>query len=217
MCLERRMTYAASRPRRVMYVRTHVRGTILLARTLGVVGGLSWISLMLLFVAGEPFGAINDIGNGVMGLLSGALAVRLRPQTAVRNPIRNAIAMSSVALGAAICALGSVLILWDVTSFFFAGLVSGLGFAFIGIWLVAVNHWIAADVQQRFPRRLFVLGVMAGVVMMIGFINLPGVIIGLDDMGAAPVWILAGGSNWLGTYLLLPIWSIWFSFVASRF
>ena len=100
-----------------------MRGTVLLARTLGVVGALSWISLILLFVAGEPYGAINDVGNGLMGLLSGALAVRLRPQTAVRNPARTTIATSSAVLGAAISALGSVLVLWDVTSFFFAGLV----------------------------------------------------------------------------------------------
>jgi hypothetical protein len=33
---------------------------------------------------------------------------------------------------------------------------------------------------------------------------------GLDDMDAAPGWILVGGLSWLGTYILYPIWSIRF-------
>ena len=190
--------------------------SIPIARTLGVVGIFSWVSLIVFFIVGGPFGALNDIGNGALGLLSAAQAVTLRPAPIAPNPGVKVLASSAAVLGAAITVVGSVLILWDVTGFFFAGLVSGMGFAFIGLWLVAFNRWIADEVRQRCPRRLLVVGILAGGIMAVGFINVPGVVWGLDDMEAAPVWILAGGINWLGTYVLFPIWSICFSRALSR-
>ena len=126
------------------------------------------------------------------------------------------LASSAAVLGAAIAVVGSVLILWDITGFYLAGLVSGMGFALIGVWLVAFNRWIADDVRQRCPRRLPMVGILAGAIMAVGFINIPGVVWGLDDMEKAPVWILAGGVNWLGTYVLFPVWSIWFSRALAR-
>jgi hypothetical protein len=47
------------------------RSSIPLARTLGVVGLLSWLSLIVFFIVGGPFGAFSDVGNGALGLLSG--------------------------------------------------------------------------------------------------------------------------------------------------
>ena len=187
------------------------RSSVPLARTLGVVGLLSWVSLIVFFIVGDPFGAINDVGNGVLALLSGALAVTLRPATVAANSGMELLATGVAVLGSAIAVVGSVLILWDITDFFLAGLVSGTGFALIGVWLVAFNRSIADDVRERCPRRLPIVGVLAGAIMAVGFLNVPGVVSGLDDMGNAPVWILAGGINWLGTYVLFPIWSIWFS------
>jgi hypothetical protein len=192
------------------------RSSIPIARTLGVVGLLSWLSLIVFFIVGDPFGTLNDIGNGALGVLSAALAVTLRPAVTAPNPGVKVLASSTAVLGAAITVVGSVLILWDITGFYLAGLVSGMGFAFIGLWLVAFNRWIADDVRQRCPRRLPMVGILAGAIMAIGFINIPGVVWGLDDMEKAPVWILAGGINWLGTYVLFPIWSIWFSRALAR-
>jgi hypothetical protein len=192
------------------------RSSIPLARTLGVVGLLSWLSLIVFFIVGDPFGTFGDVGNGALGLLSGALAVTLRPAAVAPNPGMKVLASSAAVLGAAIAVVGSVLILWDITGFYLAGLVSGLGFALIGVWLVAFNRWMADDVRQRCPRRLPMVGIVAGAIMAVGFINIPGVVWGLDDMEKAPVWILAGGVNWLGTYVLFPVWSIWFSRALAR-
>ena len=191
------------------------RSSIPVARTLGVVGLLSWLSLIVFFIVGDPFGTLNDVGNGALGLLSGALAVTLRPAATAPNPGIEVLASSAV-LGAAIAVVGSVLILWDITGFYLAGLVSGMGFALIGVWLVVFNRWIADDVRQRCPRRLPIVGILAGAIMAVGFINIPGIVWGLDDMEKAPVWILAGGINWLGTYVLFPVWSIWFSRALAR-
>ena len=139
------------------------RSSIPLARTLGVVGLLSWLSLIVFFIVGDPFGALGDVGNGALGLLSGVLAVTLWPAAVAPNPGMKVLASSAAVLGAAIAVVGSVLILWDITGFYLAGLVSGTGFALIGVWLVAFNRWIADDVRQRCPRRLPMVGILAGV------------------------------------------------------
>jgi hypothetical protein len=102
--------------------------------------------------------------------------------------------------------VGSYLILSDATGFFLAGLVSSVGFALIGVWLIAVNRWAAADSPG--PRRLRTAGLVAGAVMALGFINAPGIAMGLDDMETAPAWTYLGGFSWAGTYLLFPIWSL---------
>ena len=140
----------------------------------------------------------------------------LTPAAIAPNPGIKVLASSAAVLGAAIAVLGSVLILWDITGFYFAGLVSGMGFALIGVWLIAFNRWMADDVRQRCPRRLPTVGILAGAIMAVGFINIPGIVWGLDDMEKAPVWILAGGVNWLGTYVLFPVWSILFSRALAR-
>jgi len=47
--------------------------------------------------------------------------------------------------------------------------------------------------------------------MVVGLLNVAGIVTRSDDIGAAPGWLLAGGTGWLGTYLLLPAWALWFS------
>jgi hypothetical protein len=44
--------------------------------------------------------------------------------------------------------------------------------------------------------------------MVVGFINAPGIAIGLDDMDTPPAWTYLGGLSWAGTYLLFPVWSL---------
>jgi hypothetical protein len=81
-------------------------------------------------------------------------------------------------VGTIVAVLGSVLVILGITGYFLAGLVSGTGFALIGLWLVAVNHATAAVTALRLPTRLARLGVVAGAVMAFGFINVPGIVMG---------------------------------------
>ena len=73
---------------------------------------------------------------------------------------------------------------------------------------------IAANLPAGTPpgisssRSQTILGVVAGSVMAAGLVNVPGIVMGLDDQAAAPVWLLAAGPCWAGTYLLMPIWCI---------
>ena len=167
--------------------------TARLGVAVAVAGFVSFVCLVVFFAVGGPFGAINDVGNAVTGLLAGALAVRLR-----RGLGPTVVAV----VGAAVTVVGTVLVMSNATGFFLAGLVSGLGFALIGIWLIVANA------RSVVPARLRTLGVIAGAVMALGLVDIVGIAAGTDDMDSAG-WVQYGGVNWLGTYVLMPIWSLW--------
>ncbi|MEV4265235.1 hypothetical protein [Kribbella sp. NPDC049584] len=153
-----------------------------------IVGFVTCACLIIFYAAGEPFGAINDLGNALLGLLSLALAWLLRPASPVL--------VGLVALGAALTVAGTVLVLTGVTGFYLAGLWSSAGFGLIGVWLVGTS------------RRLRPTGMVAGVLMLLGLLGVPGIFMGIDDMDNAPVWTFVAGVSWAGTYLLFPAWSL---------
>jgi hypothetical protein len=47
--------------------------------------------------------------------------------------------------------------------------------------------------------------------MVVGFVNIPGIVLGIDDIEAAPIWVQVGYVSWLGTFVLYPVWAIWFA------
>jgi len=178
-----------------------------LADAVGLVALGSVASLALFFTVGKPFGAINDWSIGVLGFLSGLLAVMLRRRGMPAPTGLGTAASAASVIGAAIVVVGSALVISQTTGFFLAGLVESLGFALIGLWLIALNRSIASD--PRWPRSLPSFGIVAGVIMAIGFAVVPGIVMGLDDMDTAPAWIWIGYLGWLGIFFMYPIWSIW--------
>ncbi len=177
-----------------------------IATAIGVVGPASATALVVFFVADEPFGALNDVGNAALGVLAGSLAVSLRRE-GMPPDLPGTLATGAGVVGAALTVAGSALVLTDTTGFFLAGLVSGTGFALVGTWLVTLNRW-AATATPAWPRGLTTLGTVAGSVMAIGLLSVPGVVQRIDDMESAPGWLVAGGLGWLGTYVLLPAWAV---------
>jgi hypothetical protein len=157
-----------------------------------IVGFTTCVCLIVFYTAGEPFGVINDIGNTLLGLLSLALAWLLRPTSGVL--------VSLAGLGAALTVVGTVLVLTGITGFYLAGLWSSSGFGLIGVWLVGISRLATPP-----PRRA---GLVAGLVMMLGLVGVPGIFMGLDTMDTAPVWTFVAGFSWAGTYLLFPAWSL---------
>jgi len=174
------------------------------AVAVGVVGFGSLASLTALFAVGQPFGTLNDIGNGTLGVLSGVLAATTLSRR--RGSAVETAAVASAVVGAAFAVAGSALVISGTTGFFLAGLVSSVGFALIGAWLVAVN-WSAGS--ERWPRTLRALGVTAGVTMLFGVVMVPGIAMQLDDMASAPTWIWIGFVGWIGTFVLYPAWGLW--------
>lgn len=174
-----------------------------LALAVGLVAAGSAVSLAAYYVVGGPLGTINDIGNAATGVLSAALAWRLRRDSSVRT---GDFAVGAALVGAALTVVGSALVVFGATGFFLAGLVSSVGFAGIGAWLVALN-WTGAG-AVAWPRQLRSLGVLAGALMTVGIVVVPGIALRLDDMQAAPGWIWIGFLGWLGIYVVYPAWAI---------
>jgi len=181
-----------------------------LALAIGVAAAGSAVCLATYFAVQGPFGTINDIGNAATGVLSAGLAWRLRGQLARAGRLTVGAAIG----GAALTVVGSTLVVSQTTGFFLAGLVSSLGFAGIGTWLVALNRSDAA--VAAWPRRPRLLGVAAGSLMALGFVSAPGIVLGLDDMATAPGWVWVGSMGWLGTFVVYPAWAIWLAAFETR-
>jgi hypothetical protein len=177
-----------------------------------VIGAGSAVSLATYFVAGGPFGTINDLGNATTGILSACLAWRLRGLLTGRA---RDLAVAAALAGAAITVLGTSLVVSRTTTFLLAGLVSSVGFAGIGTWLVVVNR--RASASTAWPRRLRALGIGAGSIMASGVLVAPGIALRLDDMATAPSWIWIGFLGWLGTFVAYPAWALWVAIVENRF
>jgi hypothetical protein len=189
------------------------RVTRRLAVLTGAVALASVASLVAFFVVGGPFGAINDWTIGIVGFLTGLLAVSLS-RGDEGSLARPGIASVGVAVvGAAVVVFGSWLVISDTTGYLLAGLVESVGFALIGIWLIAFSRSLMR--VPSWPRFLSSLGTLTGAVLAIGFILVPGIAAGVDDAAAAPIWVWIGFVGWLGILFLYPIWCIWFGFGPS--
>lgn len=160
-------------------------------------------SLSVFYVVGSPFGMVNDISNGALGILGAVLAWQVHR---VATPSAgHGLALAAAVVGGAVMALGSVLVVWDLTGWYLAGLVTGVGAALLGAWLVVVSR---GALRERASGGVSRLGTAAGVVMLLGLAGLPGVLAGVDDWEAASWYVNAGLLGWLGTYVLYPTWCL---------
>ena len=174
----------------------------LLAIITGIVGLLALVLLILFFIVSGPFGTLNDICNGLTGILSGILAWNLSAKFHVR-PIFFMLAL----IGTLAIALGSVLIIFDITGWYLAGLYTSAGYALIGLWLVALNYWVRQI--NPWPHGLINFGLIIGVMMALGLLTIPGIVNRVDSWELGPWYINYIGQVGSVAYLLLyPIWCI---------
>ena len=178
-----------------------------LALATAVVDLIGVVSLIIFFaVGGGPFGFLNDVTNGMVGVLSMVLAWLWVSDRSARW---SRVGIAAATAGAVVMVIGSILIIFDITGWYLAGLVSGLGSALIGIWLLIANRLHRNIAGLR--RGLIMLGMTAAIFMIIGLLVVPGVVTGIDDPQLAPWYVNAGLLNWMGTYLLYPAWCLWLS------
>ena len=121
------------------------------------------------------------------------------------------LAVGAALVGAAITVVGSALVVSGTTGWFYAGLVSSVGFAGIGTWLMVLNR--SGGEVAAWPGRLRSIGVAAGALMAVGIAAVPGILLRLDDPATAPAWAWIGSVGWLGIYVVYPVWAIWLSTV----
>jgi hypothetical protein len=177
-----------------------------LAFAIAVLDLLAVAFLIIFYAVGGPFGTANDVANGLVGLLSMALAwLWISPRTTVWSRV----GIAAATVGGIMMTTGSILIIFDITGWYLAGLVSSTGNALIGIWLLVANR--LQRYSARLPRRLIMLGMTSAIFMILGWLAVPGVITRIDDPQLAPWFVNAGLLSWLGTYLLYPVWCLWLS------
>jgi len=174
---------------------------MLLSRTATAIGMavIAGDVTLAIFFSGIPaFGPINDVCNLLLVALSGVMvALTFRHQVVPRPAGLIGLA------GASIGVSGSVLVLGHLTGWFFAGLVSTVGLALIGVWLVVLSR------RTSGPPRWLVLGQVTGLLMAVGLVALPGVFLGLDDDRTAPPWIWLAFISWIGSGAGYPLWALW--------
>jgi hypothetical protein len=173
-----------------------------LAIITGSLGLLALLLLILFFTIGGPFGTLNDICNGVTGILSAGLAWSLS------DKFHSGLKFFNLALiGALAVALGSVLVIFEITGWYLAGLYTSAGYALIGLWLLALNYSVWHI--NLWPHRLVNWGLISGAAMALGLLTIPGIINSIDAWELGPWYInYVGQLGSIGYLLLYPLWCI---------
>jgi hypothetical protein len=109
-------------------------------------------------------------------------------------------------VGAIFTIVGSVLIIYGFTDFVLAGWYTGVGYALIGLWLVAFCYSMQRG--DALLHNLILFGIVVGAFMVVGLIGIPGIFTGIDSMESMPWYLYIAFFGYLGTYILYPIWAI---------
>lgn len=176
-----------------------------IALATGIASIMSTILIILFYTVGGPFGTLNDISNGVAGILSGVLAWMLFSRFRFNSTLQW-ITVVLAMIGVVIIAIGSILIIYDLTGWVLAGWYTTVGNALIGIWLLAFSTMMRRN--NTLPHGLSTFGVIVGSIMTIGIFAIPGMIMRIDSMEFTPWYVSLGYLGFLGTYFLYPMWTI---------
>jgi len=184
-----------------------VVGWVAIATGIAVI--VAVINLTLMYTVNGPFfGTVNDVFNSIIGILSVVLAWTLYVEFHARSPLMSQVALVLAAVGAIFTIVGSVLIIFGFTDFVLAGWVTGVGNALIGIWLLTMCTSLLGG--ETVPHNLVVFGIVVGSFMTMGLLGIPGILARVDTMESLPWYLGASYLGFLGTYILYPIWTIWF-------
>jgi hypothetical protein len=173
----------------------------------GVSAILAIVFLTLMSTVNNSFGRVNDVFNSVIGISSVVLAWMLYAEHHAKSPSMSQIALALAVVGAIFTIIGSILVIFGFTDFVLAGWYSGIGYALIGLWLVAFCYSLLRS--DALPHNLVIFGIVVGAFMAIGLLGIPGIFAGIDSMESMPWYLYIAFFGWLGTYILYPIWTIW--------
>ena len=172
----------------------------------GVVALVGLVFIVLFFTVGQPFGTLNDLCIAIAAVLSGILAWMFYPAHHAQSPQLSPFALAAALAGALVVVAGSVLVISGVKGWFLAGLYMTAGNALIGLWLAALSY--SALHTNSWPHGLATFGLVAGLIMVVGLVSVPGILRGVDAQASAPWYVNAGYVGGLGWMLLYPVWCI---------
>ena len=173
--------------------------------------GISGLILGLTFTFVENTAAIiynlSDFFNLVIGILSGMLAWMLYSRFREKMTSSHRFLLYLVLGGMVLMAIGFWLIASDRTGWILSGWYTDTGFAFIGLWLTGLNY--TAWQNELLPKGLSILGIIAGVLLVLGFSSLPGLIRNVDSMAfMSPILNGIWNASILGWVIIHPVWCI---------
>jgi hypothetical protein len=179
-----------------------------LALMTGVVGLFAITFIILFYTVGRPFGSLNDISNGLLGILSGILAVLLYTQVRAKSRVLSLIGLILALVGAVSVPIGSALVVSGRMGWFQAGYYTSAGFGVMGLWLVGLNA--ARDQGNGWSQGLIVAGLVIGGIMALGLVVIPGFFTGMNGWDASPWYVkyVGASTSSLGWLVLYPIWLI---------
>jgi hypothetical protein len=184
--------------------------------TVGATGLTGIVLISLFYLFGGVFGPLNDLSNALLAVLTAAWAWRLHAGSGAAVPAARPgwPALAAAWAGSLIAVVGSVLVLSRLTGWYLAGLVTQVGYGFIGLWLLAASQ--AALRGGAWPRRLARSGRAVGALMSLGVLAVPGILARADDPATAPWYANAALALGVGWFFLFPLWCLWLGRHAAR-
>jgi hypothetical protein len=181
------------------------------------IGVTSFIGVVLLFIfltgyfSHQPeldkFGNYSDVVGIVPPILSAILATTLHFAQRSLPSKASLLFMISVWFGVSLVTYGGWLIVTGAGGLVMQGTYHSLGYALIGLWVLALN--LVAKDNDLLPTRLSQLGLVSGVFMLVGLGGLYGIVRGIDGNEPTVYLISTGGLSFVGHGIIYPIWCFW--------
>ena len=163
---------------------------------------LGIITLALLYAGIPFFGMVNDLLNAVGAILIAILVWQLFPLIREKNGLFSILFSLIAWAGTAAIAINSVLVAFGGMGWKDGGMYTAIGFALIGLWLIAMI--LTIQPQPFLTVTLVRLGLIAGIAMLFGFLAGPLLAERLD-LALKPIgWLAYIGAG--GGWLMFPIW-----------
>ncbi len=138
-----------------------ITGQIALALALVAIIGLVFITLFYTRIegGGNPFATLNDVCVALGGILSAGLIWKLYPTHRSHAPRESRFTLGIGLVGACLVPIGSGLVIFNVTGWFLAGLVTTFGYATVHhlvyrVGSSVINKWV----QVNCPRSPIIFG-----------------------------------------------------------
>jgi hypothetical protein len=150
-----------------------------LTLAIGIVAVIGLVSIILFYTVGGFWGPLNDLSIAIEAILCAILARMLHPIFRTWSPRSSQLTLIAALAGGVIVSIGSAFVIFKVTGYFLAGLIMLLGSAFIGLWLLTFNYH--SQQHEIWPPGLTRLGQIAGTIMALGWMSIPGILGGVDS------------------------------------
>ena len=182
-----------------------------LTLAIGIVAVIGLVAISLFFAVGGFWGPLNDLSIAIEAILCALLAWMLHPVFREWSPRSSQLMLLAALAGGVIVSMGSAFVIFKVTGYFLAGLIMFLGYAFIGLWVLALNYH--SQHHGIWPPGLTRLGQVAGAIMALGWLTFLDSW-RVDSPTSRPGW--KNLSQCLGWIIILPVWCFWLSCVLLK-